>query len=189
MLKTIFIYILKPHLNGIFFIFSALILLFIIWQLRLYSKSAKRKIPFSILFVSGFTIFVGAESLILSFMIAQEAKNFALIFLMKAILFCFAIVAICLGIFLVKLKKWSRTLTLWIVVVFGMLDTFITLTGADYTSVAVEVGIYCVIFTLYYLGLDKKYFKSDDEGFSLHPDAAIKRKDKNIFDWLEEQRK
>ena len=101
-------------------------------------------------------------------------------------MFFIGMVAISLGIFLLKLKKWARSLILWFVVVSGLIDTLITITGADFAFVAAELGIYSVIFTAYYLGLDKKYFKKDHDGFALHPDAAIKRKDKNIFDWLKD---
>ncbi|MFA5272024.1 MAG: hypothetical protein WC412_06795 [Candidatus Omnitrophota bacterium] len=188
MLKTIFIYILKPHLSGIFFIVSAVILIFISWQLYSYVKGKNKKMPLPVVIVSGFTIFMGAESLILSFANNADGKNFVYIFLIKVIMFIAGIVAISLGIFLLKLKKWARSLVLWLTVISGLIDILITLTGADFTFVAAELGIYSVIFTAYYLGLDKKYFKKEHEGFSLYPDAAIKKEKESFFDWLKEEK-
>ncbi len=184
MLKAIFIYILKPHLNGIFFIVSAVILGFICWQVWLYLKAKNKRIPLPITILSAFTIFAGAESFILCFVATRDEKNFMFVFLIKVTLFFTAIITICLGIFLLKLKRWARATILWLIVISGLADTFITLTGADYTNLALELGIYAIIFTAYYLVLDKKYFKIDGEDFALHPDAATKKKPESFFDWL-----
>jgi len=184
MLKAIFLYILKPHFSGLFFIISAIVLFFICWQFYSYLKGANKKVPLPVLILSSFTIFMGAESLILSFVANQGTKDFAYIFILKVVMFIAGVMAVCLGVFLLKLEKWARILILWLIAIFGLLDIFITITGASFSFVAAELGIYSVIFTFYYLGLDKKYFTKEHEGFTLHPDAAIKRKDKNVFDWL-----
>jgi membrane-associated HD superfamily phosphohydrolase len=151
----------------------------------LSSKSKKRKIPFAIIFISGLNVSVGIAGLIVMFFV-KETKSFVYDFLLKAGVFLFAAVNIFLGIILVKLKPYAKVLILWILAIFAIFDIVFTLTTEHSKYIFGFIGFYAVVFTMYYSGLNEKYFKSGDEGFSLRSDAAIKKERSTITDFFKE---
>lgn len=185
MLAIFFFNVLKPILNFAFFAVFFLIFVFVCVNFYVSSKDKKRKIPLAIILISGLNISIGAACLIIMFLV-KETKSFAYDFLLKAGIFLFAVINIFFGVILIRLKPYAKFLALCFLAIFAISDIIVTLTTEYSKHVFGFMGFYAVIFTMYYFGLNDKYFKKDENDFSLRDDAAKKKDYSSITDFFKE---
>ncbi|MFA5336837.1 MAG: hypothetical protein WC330_00725 [Candidatus Omnitrophota bacterium] len=184
MLSTLFFNVLKPVLNFGFFVVFILIFSFVCVNFHFSSKSKKRKTPLAVILISGLNVSIGIAGLIVMFFV-KETNSFVYDFILRAGVFLFAAINIFLGIILVKLKPYARAVILWFLVVFAIFDIIFTLTTEHSKYIFGFMGFYAVVFTMYYSGLNQKYFK-EEEDFSLRSDAAKKKESSSLTDFFKE---
>jgi len=185
MLSIFFFKILKPLLSLGSFVVFFLVFFFVCANFYFSLSNKKRKIPLPVILIAGLNISVGVVSLIIMF-VSKGTDSFAYDFLIRAGIFLFAAANVLIGIILVKLKTYAKLLTLCLFVVFAILDIILTLTTEHSKHVFGLIGFYAVIFTMYYFGLNDKYFKKNDDGFSMREDAAKKKEYSTLTDFFKE---
>jgi len=188
MLPIFFFNVLKPLLSFGSFLIFILIFGFVCTNFYLSPNTKKRKIPLSIILISGLNISVGVVCLIIMF-VFKETKSFAYDFLIRLGIFLFAAANIFIGIILVKVKTYAKLLTLIFLVIFAISDIILTLTTEHSKHVFGFLGFYAVIFTMYYFGLNDKYFKESGGEFSMREDAAKKKQISSLTDFFPEDKK
>lgn len=185
MLSTLFLNILKPLLNlGSFAVFF-LIYIFVCANFYLSPARKHRKTPFTIIAISGFNVSLGVVSLIAVFLL-KETDSFIYDFIAKVGVFFFAAINIFLGIILIKIKPYAKWFALVVLSIVAILDIIFTLTTEHSKYILGFMGFYAALFTIYYFGLTDKYFRKNDENFSLRDDAAKKKSSSSLTDFFKE---
>ncbi len=187
MLQNLITYTIKPFWGSSVSLLIIFILLLVYSQIFLYRRSAKNKPPIVIAVLSGLLICYGVQAIAVIFLIKGELNQFFILLLGKVIIFIIGVFYIFLGICLLRLHKWARNFILVSVALGGLIDFVLVLTRPTLKveDVLLVAGFYIAVFSVYFFGLNEKYFKKE-ESFSLREDAAKKKERSTITDFFKE---